>query len=85
MGWVIWIVSGGTVLLVGVLSYAVARRYGAGLALMLPVLALVAFLGMEWQARAPGDRVDLWASLAFAAPVLFGAMAGVALAWFRRA
>lgn len=80
MGGILYVVAGGTVLLASVVSFVLARRYGAGLALLLPVLALAAFLGMEWQARSPGEGMDLGASLVFAAPVLLGVLAGVAAA-----
>lgn len=83
----LWAMGGATVLVAGVVSFAVARRYGWGAALALPVLALAAFLGMQWQEQglglSDGLRV-MGGSLVFAAPVLLGALAGIVLAWLRR-
>lgn len=83
----LWAIGGATVLFAGVLSYVTTRRYGWGAALALPVLALVAMLGMQWQRHglgwAEGGGVTL-ASLGFASPVLLGVLAGIALARFRR-
>jgi hypothetical protein len=83
----LWAFGGATVLFAGVLSYATTRRYGWGAALALPVLALVAMLGMQWQRHdlgwAEGSSVTL-ASLGFASPLLLGVLAGIALARLRR-
>lgn len=76
----LWVIGGATVLLAAVISFAVTRRYGPGLALILPVLALAAMLGMNWQARAPGQEIDLVASLALASPILLGVLAGIGVA-----
>lgn len=79
--------GGATVLVAGVVSYATARRYGRGAALAVPVLALVAMLGMQWQRQELewGEGAGLLLpSLIFAGPVLLGALAGIALAGLRR-
>lgn len=79
--------GGATVLVAAVVSYATARRYGWGAALALPVLALVAMLGMQWQRQGLdwGEGAGiLLPALIFAGPVLLGALAGVALAGLRR-
>lgn len=80
----LWVAGGGTVLVAGIVSYAMTRRYGWGAALALPVMALVAFLGMQWQERATTGYEPGLASLALAAPVLLGAVAGIAVARLRR-
>jgi ATP/ADP translocase len=79
-----WVVGGGVVLFAAVVSYAMTRRYGWGAALALPVMALVATLGMQWQERASTGYEPGLASLALAAPVLLGAVAGIAVARLRR-
>ncbi|MDP3194702.1 hypothetical protein [Tabrizicola sp.] len=84
MNAVFWAIGGGTVLFVAVISYAVTRRYGWGQALALPVMALAAMLAMQWQERASSGHELSWSSLAFAAPVLLGAVAGIAVARLRR-
>jgi hypothetical protein len=82
MNGVLWAVGGGTVLLAGILSFAMTRRYGWGASLSVPVLALAAVLGMRWQQGAGEGRglEMLVSSLAFALPVLLGALAGIAVA-----
>lgn len=83
----LWVVAGATVVFAGVVSYAMTRRYGWGAALMLPLLALIAMLGMQWQEQGLAGREgmgQLLATLAFAAPVLLGAVTGIALARLRR-
>lgn len=84
MNAVFWTIGGGTVLFVAVLSYVITRRYGWGQALALPVLALVALLAMQWQERASTGFELGWSSLVFAAPVLLGAVAGIAVARVKR-
>ncbi|MDZ4089577.1 MAG: hypothetical protein U1E69_22540 [Tabrizicola sp.] len=84
MNAVFWTIGGGTVLFVAVLSYVITRRYGWGQALALPILALVALLAMQWQERAATGFELSWSSLVFAAPVLLGAVAGIAVARLRR-
>lgn len=83
----LWAMGGATVLVAGVLSFAMTRRYGWGAALALPVLALAVFLGMRWQELGLGFAEGLQAivpSLVFALPVLVGALVGIVLAWWRR-
>ena len=80
-------VGGGMVLLSAVLTYAMTRRYGWKTALTLPVLAVLALLAMRWQALGLGFRDSLdeiLPNLLFSAPVLLGAVAGVAVARLRR-
>ena len=84
MSAVFWAIGGGTVLFVAVLSYVVTRRYGWGQALALPVLALAAMLAMQWQERASTGFEPGWSSLVLAAPVLLGAVAGIAVARLKR-
>lgn len=84
---IFWIIGGVTVVLAGVMSYAVTRRYGWGAAVALPVFALAAVIGMSWQERGLGFAEGLGlirAALVFAAPVLAGALAGILLGLRRR-
>lgn len=78
----VWGLGAVMLIFVAVLSYGMTRRYGWGQALALPVLALAAVLAMQWQERG-GAGFD-WGSLAFAAPVLVGSVAGIVLAQLRR-
>jgi hypothetical protein len=83
----LWAIGLGTVLFAGVLSYAIARRYGWGAALAFPVLALVVVIAMQWQNEGLGVTEGMQlagASLVFSAPVLLGAIAGIAIARLRR-
>lgn len=78
----LWVVGGATVLFAGVVSFFMTRRYGWGAALALPVLALVAMLAMTWQERGldlQGGLAFLREAAVFAAPVMLGALAGIAL------
>ena len=83
----VWVVAVATVVFAGAVSYAMARRYGWGAALALPLLALVAMIAMQWQdmglTAAEGLRMA-GSSLLFAAPVLLGSVAGIALGRLRR-
>lgn len=83
----LWVIGTGTVLLAGVMSYVVTRRYGWGAALMLPLLALAAMIGMRWQNEgmtASEGLAMLGPMLLFSAPVLLGALVGIAVARIRR-
>jgi hypothetical protein len=83
----LWVLGSGMVLFAGVISYAMARRYGWGAALAMPVLALAVMLGMQWQALAgevDAELQDLLPFLLFSLPILVGSVAGIALARFRR-
>jgi hypothetical protein len=84
----LWAVGGVTVVLCGLMSYFVTRRYGWGAALALPLAALAALIGMIWQERgltlAEGMGL-LRETLVFAAPILIGALVGIAIAWRWRA
>lgn len=83
----LWFIGIGTVLFAGVVSYVVTRRYGWGLAVMLPLLALVAMIAMRWQRNglsAAEGLAALGPTLIFAAPVLLGVVAGIALARLKR-
>lgn len=87
MPFVIWAVGGALMLLAGVISFAMTRRYGWGAALALPLLALVAMVAMQWQEQgldfAEGLRMAA-STVAFAGPILLGVVAGIALARLRR-
>ncbi|MBN8631141.1 MAG: hypothetical protein J0L76_09835 [Rhodobacterales bacterium] len=78
-----WVVAVATVIFTGVISYAMARRYGWGAALALPLLALVAMIAMHWQSRgltmSEGFRLA-GSTLIFATPILVGVLAGIVLA-----
>ena len=83
----LWFIGAGTVLFAGLVSYGVTRRYGWGLAVMLPLLALIAMIGMRWQSAglsAEEGVAALGPMLLFSAPVLLGALCGIALARIRR-
>jgi hypothetical protein len=84
----LWAAGGATVIIAGVMSYAVTRRYGWGAALALPVVALAAVVAIRWQDQGLGFAEGLGligAALVFAAPVLLGALVGIAFgAWRRR-
>lgn len=83
----VWAVAVATVVFAGAVSYAMARRYGWGAALALPLLALVAMIAMQWQRQGltgPDGVRMAGAMLVFAAPILLGVVAGIALARLRR-
>lgn len=83
----LWAMGGATVIIAGVLSWAVTRRYGWGAALALPVVALAAVIGMRWQEQGLGFAEGLGlirGALVFAAPVLLGALVGIAFGARRR-
>ena len=87
MNGIFWIIGGVTVVLAGVMSWAVTRRYGWGAAVALPVVALAAMLGMTWQERGldfAGGMGLLREGLVFGAPILLGCLAGILLASRRR-
>jgi hypothetical protein len=82
----LWAMGAATVAFAAGLSYAVTRRYGWGAAVVLPVVALAAVIGMSWQEQGLGlaDGIGLiQGSLAFAAPVLLGALVGIVAARLR--
>jgi hypothetical protein len=88
MNGMFWAIGAATVILAGLMSYLVTRRYGWGAAVMLPVVALAATVGMTWQERGldfAGGIDLLQETLVFASPILGGAAAGILLAWRRRA
>jgi ATP/ADP translocase len=83
----LWVIGAATVTFVGVIAYAMTRRYGWGLAVMLPILALVTMIGMRWQAD--GLSLDeglraLGPMVVYASPVLLGVAIGVALGRLKR-
>jgi hypothetical protein len=83
----LWAIGGATVIGAGVLSWAVTRRYGWGAAVVLPLMALAAVIGMRWQEQDLGFAEGLElirGMLVFAAPVLLGAVVGIALGAWRR-
>ena len=88
MYWQISIMAVATALFAAVLSYAIARRYGWKPALVPPVLALVASIGMLWQSQGMGFRDGfglIATATAFSAPTLLGALIGILIARARRA
>ena len=87
MSAMIWVMAAAMVVFAGVIAYVMTRRHGWGVALALPVLALAAMIAMQWQdmglTAAEGLRMA-GSSLLFAAPVLLGSVAGIALGRLRR-
>jgi hypothetical protein len=84
---IIWAMGAVTVLFAGLLGYGMTRRYGWGLALMLPVLALIAMIGMRWQKEGLSLSDGLGAlgpTLIYAAPILAGVVLGILAARVRR-
>jgi hypothetical protein len=87
MNGTLWAIGGATVIVAGVLSYAVTRRYGWGAAVALPIVALAAVIGMQWQEQDLGFSEGMGlirGALVFAAPVMLGALVGIVLAARRR-
>jgi hypothetical protein len=83
----VWVMAVALVIFVGIIAYAMTRRYGWGAALALPILALVVMIAMRWQDEGltVGEGLRMAGStLLFAVPVLLGFFAGMAAAWFRR-
>lgn len=82
-----WVIGGATVVFAGVVAYAMTRRFNWGVAVMLPLLSLIAMIGMRWQrdglSLAEGGQ-HLLPMLMFASPVLLGTLAGIGLARLRR-
>lgn len=88
MSGTLWLIGAATVLFAGVVAYAMTRRYGWGIAVMLPVLALIVMIAMRWQNEEMTLQEglgELLPTLVFAAPVLLGSLVGVAIARIRRA
>jgi hypothetical protein len=88
MNGVLWAIGGGTVILSGLMSYVVTRRYGWGAAVVLPIVALAAMIGMTWQEQGldvTGGMDLVQESLVFAAPILVGVLVGILLALRQRA
>jgi hypothetical protein len=83
-----WAVGATTVIMAAIMSYAVTRRYGWGAAVAVPVIALVAMTGMNWQAQglnfAEGMAL-IRETLVFTAPVVLGVVIGIGVAWRWRA
>lgn len=83
----VWIMGLVAVLFAGAIAYVMTRRYGGGAALSVPVLALIAIIAMRWQDEgltvAQGLRLA-GTTLIYAAPILLGFIAGMALARIRR-
>jgi hypothetical protein len=88
MSGVFWAIGGATVVVSGLMSFLVTRRYGWGAAVVLPVVALAAMIGMTWQEQGldvAGGLGLVREALVFAAPILGGAVVGILLALRRRA
>lgn len=69
--------------LAAVLSWAVALRHGWRVALVLPLLALLALVGMLWWSSRLGLQDGIGAAAAavvFAAPTMTGALLGIVIA-----
>ena len=84
---VFWALGAATVIFAGAISYAMTRRYGWGAGLAVPLLALVAMIAMQGQRQgltAPDGLRMAGSTLIFAAPILLGVVAGIALARLRR-
>jgi hypothetical protein len=82
----LWTVGAATVVFAAGMSFAVTRRYGWGAAVILPVVALAAVIGMSWQERglSLAEGIGLiQGSLTFAAPILLGALVGIVVARLR--
>jgi len=83
----VWVMGGVAILFAGVIAYVMTRRYGWGAALSVPVLALIAIIAMRWQDEGLTvvQGLDLaGTTLLYAAPVLLGFIAGMAVARIRR-
>ena len=84
---IFWAMAAATVLFAGVVAYAMTRRYNWGAAVMVPLLSLIAMIGMRWQREglslADGSQ-QLLPMLFFASPILLGTLAGIVLARLRR-
>ena len=81
------VMAAAMVVLTGVLAYAMTRRYGVRLAILLPVLALVAMFAMRWQNEAmtlDEGVAALGPTLIYAAPILLGVAIGVLIARLTR-
>jgi hypothetical protein len=75
--------SVGSALFAGLVTWAMARRYGRGRALVVPVLAILAavFSAVRPGLLGEGDAATRAAlALGFAGPAVAGALAGLALA-----
>ena len=75
--------AAGAALISGLVSWAVAVRYGVRWAVGLPLLALLTTLGLVWQSSGMGfhDRIGVVAAAAvFALPALMGAAVGIGVA-----
>ena len=75
-------------LVVGLVAWAMSRRYGPARAMVVPILALLAAVFMVWRSISVSghDPLDVLASaLLIAGPWLLGAFLGLAVArWQRR-
>lgn len=83
----LWAIGAGTVIFAAVVGYAITRRYGWGLAVMLPVLAWLAMFAMRWQREGLSlseGMGQLGPMLMFSAPILLGSLIGIALARLKR-
>jgi hypothetical protein len=83
----VWMIGAATVVFAGVIAYAVTRAYGWGLAVMLPLLALIAMIGMQWQNEGLTFAEGLntvGPMILFGSPILLGSAAGILVARLRR-
>jgi uncharacterized membrane protein len=79
----LWAFGAAIVIFAAVVSYVVTRRYGWGLAVLLPVLALATMIAMRWQAAGISvaeGMANLGPMLLFGSPVLLGSAVGIAVA-----
>ena len=83
----LWGIGAATVAFVGVIAFFMTRRYSWGLAVMLPILALVTMIAMCWQADgltlAEGMR-SIGPMVVYSSPILLGVAIGVAAARIKR-
>lgn len=81
------VAASGLFCLTVVMAFGLTRRYGWQLAILTPILALLAVVGMAWQS----DQMDIKSGLSFglfttlaSAPILLGTAVGILLARRRR-
>lgn len=83
----LWLLGGGSLILSAGITWAVARRYGRGKALLVPFLALLAVGVMIWRAAGldgQGAMGAIAAAKVFAGPAVAGGLLGLVLSGSRR-